>query len=395
MKKYSSTVLGYMSKHCAKSLDYHESGQERDREFFQPGIAAHAVLQEIALKQPHDLSELESVADATVKELLTNGRSYNGVHEPPMSPDHALEGRELAIQWMINNGMPEGDLQIENGLGIDKAGNPVAYDDDKARYRAIFDLMYPDIEGDEESSYPVMVVRDYKSAWPTNADELETLQRKGQAVIARAHKKPDDEWIGIRLEVCNLRTGMTFAKTIMLDEVGESLLQQWQRDILMLCDVADGKREARPGANCMACPWVLPCPDALEVVGENSKAEIAVQFAVAQARRDELFKIVKGAITEGAAKVPGGLVGYKKQSFKKMREEGHRQIAYYWQAAQGKADEVDPSLVSAIKAIGCGSTQVENMSKILFPERGSKKDRLDFIDEIMEVTHSPRFGVWK
>lgn len=395
MSVYSSNVLGYMNKYCAKALDCHENGQERDREDFQCGIASHAVLQEVALKQPETGSELETVADATVKELLANGRSFNGVHEPPMSPDDAFAGRDLAVEWVINNGMPDGSLMVERGMAIDIQGNPVPYDSEKARYRAVFDLNYDDIEGDEDYSYPVRVVRDYKSAWPANEDELETLQRKGQAVITWRNKQTDDEWIAIRLEICNLRTGMTHTKTIMLDEVGENILKQWEKDILITCNAADGKREARPGSNCLGCPWVLSCEDAIFSAAKG-KGELAIQFAAAQARRDELFALVKKAVTGNHVTVPGGTVGYKGQNRKVLREDGHRDIARYWGVAQGiKTDKLDPSMVSLIKALGCGSTQINNMAKVLYPGRGTKSDREAFVEEVTEIKTLPQFGVWK
>ncbi len=391
MKTYSSTPLNLYARNCPHALTLDEAGTTYCREIFQTGISAHAILQVAAEKNPDTHSQFLLIADAVVEELLTDGRSYNGVHEPPMAPEAALEGRELASEWMAMNGMPEGLMSPEIGLGIDCDGNPVAYGDKSSRYRGILDLVYQDIDGDEECQYDVLVVRDYKSAWPAGENELNTVQRKGQALLALKHMGANVQ--AIRMEICNLRTGMTHDRTIMLDEQGLEIMAQWEREILMLCRVADNNREARPGSNCLGCRFVLDCE---HTNPHNDAYSIAESFAVAQAVRDEFVRKAKLAITEGTIPAGDGLVGYQAQTRRRMQEDGHIELLRAWNTAQGKAlEDLDPGTLSLIKALRLGATQIDAMAKTLYPDRGTGQDRDAFSAECMEEFKVSQFGVWR
>ena len=47
MKVKSSTNLKYFIEYCPKALGFHEDDTPMDRDIFQPGIAAHAVVEHV------------------------------------------------------------------------------------------------------------------------------------------------------------------------------------------------------------------------------------------------------------------------------------------------------------------------------------------------------------
>src|SRR5436190_15377102 len=260
---YRPTWLNAASRHCARAVDFHEQGGPYDRSVYQAGTAAHAVLQAIgeATRANGELSydHMQAVADATAGALIEFGRVEEGVQEPPLSPDSVYEGRTLALNFALDNPLSP-TAEFEVGLAVDADWNPVAFDAPEARLRCILDLRDRSTASDEESAYDVLTVEDYKSAWPTDESELETVQRKAQGLVALAHAETQPDVL--RLRVHNLRTGKTFTRDLFLayDET-QAELAQWRRDVGGLMDRLDkmaarGMRPASPGAGCMGCPFL-------------------------------------------------------------------------------------------------------------------------------------------
>lgn len=381
MKSYSSTVLKLLDNHCPAALGFHERHEPAFNDHFQAGIAAHAVLQVVGEKQAATSEQQRAVADAVTQELITKGRSFKGRHEPPMQPSAAFEGRDIALAWLERNELPSHGRH-EILLGMDGAGMPIPAETQGARYEAIIDLVYRQELGDEDWSIQAAVVRDYKSAWPTNADELDTLQRKGQAVLTWLYH-PD---VGaIVQEVCNLRTGATYRREIILDDEGLAQLGRWRDDILAVCRAADVTREARPGVGCIDCPYILRCEDGQKLMHASDLP--ADKYASALAMQQEYAKILRKLTKhEPATDSAGGKVGYQATL---SREVDHvalaDQLSVLWTgSAAGLAQALQP-----------GVQAVEKLAKTLFPGRDGFASRDDFLSAVMNDKPGCKFTTWK
>lgn len=130
--RYSSTRLRYALDNCPYALDLYEAGAPYERGHFEVGIAAHAVIQAVAQetnRQRRALSddEIQSHAERATQALIAGPRVYDRNEEPPIHPDHAIEGRELALDWLIGIERPEPGAEIEVGLALDRDGRSVDY----------------------------------------------------------------------------------------------------------------------------------------------------------------------------------------------------------------------------------------------------------------------------
>jgi len=268
MPPMRSTALKLVAKTCLRALDFSEAGAPYDRTVFQAGIAAHAVCQVAGESaRAGSTTDLRVLADRVVRELVTVGRGFDGVMEPPMPVQDAVQGRDLAIPW-LEMYPPSPGARYEHGLAVDREWNPVAYNDPRAYYRAALDV-FERIDDVDEEGYPevTIIVDDYKSAPPTDATELDTVQIRGQLAVALAHHP--DARIG-RRAVTNLWRRKRYTSDLLLDDDGRFQVDQWRRDIdhaIAATEVrgADGRRPANPGAGCMGCPWVTRCDAAREV----------------------------------------------------------------------------------------------------------------------------------
>ena len=400
MNQYSSTLLKLFDTKCPAALGFYEAGEPAFREIFQCGIAAHAVLQVVGEKGAKTPEDIHTVAEAVTLELITEGRSFKGTPEPPMSPEAAFEGRDLAVNWLSWNELPDGQCEIQlcmdehghmirdlsphitcnSGTATDEKG--AIYAAGSPRYDAIIDMVYEAVDGTEDEPLKTIVVRDYKSAWPTNADELDTLQRKGQAVLVWLHH-PDVA--GITREVINLRTGAVYRDTTWLDDEGVKTLTQWRDDILTLCRAADATREARPGVGCIDCPYVLRCEPAAALL--SNKERPANQYAVAKAIVDATGAILKvqakqGPIMDGF----GGQIGYKATVGRAPDlEELAGQLAVLWDK---------DNISGLVMALRPGITSLNNIMKVLYPGKEGKFEREDMTELCTIEKRGSRFTAW-
>lgn len=396
LTRHRSTSLRYFTKHCPSALGFYERGEEMDRDFFAAGIAAHAVLQELGdaareKGRPLDEKHTQRLADAVARILITDGRSFDGNHEPPLPPDAAVEGRDLALAWVLDN-PPSPTARHEVGLAIDAKGNACAYDDESARYVAILDVLDVEEVGTEEYSGTAAVVTEWKTAWPTDESELDTIQTRGHAVLVDA-AAPGKYDLIIR-RVVNLRTRQTFEHALSPEEDG-ALLEQWKRDVLLLCDAADVTREARPGAGCGGCPWAHRCPDAWSAVKDSQ--DVALQFAAAQAIRDDLFYLAKLVCKEQSQPVAGGLVGYHAKPGRKVPDDAYRTLAAHWFGVLAENEDAwaaeHSSMLGLLAALRLGVTQVEAAAKALYPGRDGKLAREELLESLTQPSVRRQFGV--
>ncbi len=391
MTAYRSTTLRLLTDHCARALDFAESGAFRDASQFAGGINAHAVLQAIGESGPE--ADQRAIAESVVRQLVTAGRSFDGIPEPPMNPEQAVQGREIALRYLATHGLPIG-ARYEQGLAVDRRWQPVPYDSPDAYYRAAIDVIEVSEQEDEEGyRAQVVATTDWKSAWPTSAAELETIQLRGQAAVAWAHYP--DATVLIRRAV-NLRTGAVYEAETIMDEDGQAQVQQWRRDIEHLIAAAeargpDGRRAARPGRGCIGCPYLMECPDSRPMRG-SSATDLAREWILIEARRTAVGQLLRGYCEETEIDTGDGVVGYFEKSRQTAAPDAPQAIADAW--FNGEPPEPVLGLLMALK-LGAGN--VEAVAKQLHPFTRSdsawKEERAALLEKCLMVQVGTEFGV--
>ena len=396
MSTYRSTTLKLFDRNCPAALGFYEDGATADRDFMQPGIAAHAILQATTqdanvMGRELEHEECEVVADRVVRTLIETGRSFDGVPEPPMAPGHAFAGRTLALERRFYHpARPGPDAEV--GLAIDSAGKPVAYDAPTARYKAIVDEIEVTTVGDEERSAQGVVIREYKSAWPTDESELDTLQTRGQAVLVAAHY--GDAEVIVRT-VVNLRTGQTFEREVYPGS-DRALIDEWRAEIFAACDAADATREARPGVGCTGCVYVQECEAAWGALFSDEGGP-APRWAIAEAVREAYAPLARIQAKHGPVEIEGGTVGYHTKDKREPMSDAVRILAFEWFNVPHEEEETwcaqEATLLGLLYALRLGAGNYERAAKGLFPERGTKLERAEFLERVLTTTQVPVFGI--
>lgn len=389
-KFYSSSVLGYYFDHCIKALDFHLRGEYRETDQFDVGIAAHAVLQECGRRGLSDLDTIKAVADEVVKVLITKGRNFYSKPEPPMKPDAAMQGRNLAIEYMMFNPLPQ-PAQWETTFSIDRNGNSCKFED--ARLAAKIDCMYFSIDDKEE--IPVVVIRDWKSAWSTGEHDLDMLQRHIQAVMGWLHHGKGR--MGVKTEVVNLRTGRTFSRLIKFDDEGLAQLKQWRKDALLACDTADELLSVKnvkgiPGAGCHDCPFIAKCKFAHAAAKSKTK-DVATKYAAMTAIVSDLKKSLVRKLDEyGSVEVGGGIVGYR-HTTRNVRKAGAEKLmlAQWYGKPVEEIETKHGSELGLIDVLNLGAGNIYKLGKHLFKDA---RERGEFFDRVLEEQSVASFGVW-
>lgn|GEM_PF-2240449 len=395
----SSTSLGYMTKHCPKAYRLHMAGQRGDASVFQVGVAAHAVLEEIGKRRLAEPAHIKAVADDVAQILMSHGRDYFGIPEPPVPADQALAGRDLALAYLETHVLPDGEY--ERALYMDINDGATTY-----RVRSLIDVVFEEDRGDEEFSGPCLVVRDFKSAWTANDDELETLQRKMQAVIAWG-KLGREDLLGLVLEVENLRTGRTHSRTIWMDEEGEMLLAGWRADILILCRAAEQALDdpdacpAAPGIGCLSCPFSATCEECAEAAMRPAATveEQAVKWLAMKTVLANVTRVLKERLKDAEpVTVPGGTVGFQRKERDEPVADAYAKVLSEWHERLGHdipPEEVAhklPAQLTLLMTLKPGKTALEAVAKNLYPERTQVDDRRAFLRTLVEPVAVAEFG---
>ena len=412
MKPHRSTSLNTLLNWCPRALDHHEAHVPRDRDVFQSGVAAHAVL-EAWIKNPD--ADPGKLSEAVVRELVTHGRSFYGHPEPPMDVHAATAGRDIALAWLARDfdGLdPSWDAEVM--LSVDRQWQPFdTYEG--AWLHAVIDVVGPCVHEDDDFFAEGVLLRDWKSAWTTSADDLDKLQQKIQACIVAAHY-PDAAFI--RRQVTNLRTGQTFTADLWMDDEGRETLAQWHRDIAHVCAQAeavgpDGRRVARPGPRCGGCPWVLRCEASGEAipqkwgdlvdVGDTDPAQLAVYYAILDAMRTEMAKTLRHATKEAPIEVDGGVVGYSERVTREAADDAPATIARAWfrPADWATWEREHEDVLGLLAAIKPGASAIKAIGSVLWPGRGPgkvadfKDQRASLEDAALTTKIGAVFGVTK
>lgn len=427
---YRPTTLRLASRHCPRAVDHYEQGRPYFREHFSAGIAAHAVLDVLGqqtVKAGRSLNEveIEGYAEAAARVLLVRGREFDGEREPPMSADAVFEGRDLAVRWAKANPLSP-TARYELGAGFTAEWHSAGYRSEDARFRLIFDVLDEIEIADEESAGRGVLARDYKTAWPTGADELDTPQMRAQAVAA-AILYPRADFV--RQEVVSLRTGETFSRTLWMED-SAAQLARWRQDLTAAMDALDEMkgeaariwsdehkawwrtagagytqdegqagvftrahaervaagcgpekqikivltlRPARPGPGCLGCPWALTCEDAARYTAscglDLQPVDVARAFAAADARRQALFHLAKRVTEERPIEIDGAVVGYVAQSGRDPLPDAAARVFAEWAARRGDL----PGFLAALKP---GVTALQGAARTLAPHDRKTQDEM-------------------
>ena len=408
MQTYRSSTLCVFDKHCPQALAFHLNGVPRERDFFAAGIAAHAMMQQIvaaAGEKGRDLykKELAVVCRSVGRILQSEGRSFDGVHEPPLSPQQVSEGRDIVWAYLEDREgeLPPTGTEVEAGYAIDGNGKAVEYGSGAARYQALIDAVTvaPAVDGfgPVEDGTVDVDIWEYKTAWPTNKTELGTLQSRGQAVVVAAKV---ENILRIRQHVVNLRTGAVYTRDIYPDNTADGeLLEQWRNDVFDACDAADKTREARPGVGCADCPWVRKCANALSLLErvDMDPAALATRYAVSAGVTNELSKLLRSQTKLVPVILGTGYVGYKQSIAQKPVEDAHSILAMRWHQVDAEREDSfkgeNSEFLSLLHSMGMTKAAVEAAARRLYAGSTMREHRAKLMEELLEPHVQARFGI--
>jgi len=324
-----------------------------------------------------------------------------------MPADDVYQGVDVAVHYMIGRGLD---------LGAEVLIPERDWDHPTMTYQALIDLVSVQEEGDEEYSQRVLEVTDYKTSWQADADELNTLQRWGQAVVMwRVVQNKPLQWHAqptiidiIRQRVVNLRTWQEFTRDINLtdpDDIAE--LERWEQRINTLCMTAhntkspvDGRRPAAPGAGCLSCAYRHICPEAwpLNYPGDLTLQQLAEELAIIEGQKSKVIAMLKAADVEKPIPIEGGVVGFKEQVRRVFQAGKEVDILSEWLTACAcELPEQDINvLVSLLAALKLGKGNLDAFSKALMSERrkGIAQARAEYVETLTTEKRISLFGVW-
>lgn len=423
---WRSTLLNQVQRHCAGILGHPEAG---DRSIFETGIAAHDVLHQVGIatnKIGRVLSEAETakVANETCRALIQNGRSFEGVPEPPLQAERTFAGRDLAIEYLWEFPLEPG-AAYETKLSADEKWEPTHKRDKgkmHTRWTGIVDVLIHSTEEDEEYAQSVLTVRDYKTNWNAGPAWLESLQARLYVCLALAHQSTLPNVL--RLEVVNLRSRRTYQKELRLPGDLPDV-ESWQRDLTAMAEAIESSavRENQtiasdrvwlpdkvsypytPGAGCLNCPAALECPAVAVSLGckiEDATPEsVAEELALVEATRDPLRKMAMRMLSEEPVEIPGGTVGYHRVEKRQVRESAYGAVAEDWcerlypDADDNRRDLYAGILRNFLSAMsgGFGVSAIDNLAKVLHPT--DMEARRAWLDRHIEVVGGSRFEIRK
>lgn len=354
METYRPTELKIGSRNCPAAVTFYKNHHPYDRSVFPAGTAAHAAFQAIGEetdKRGEALSpdECREIGMAACEVLISKGRSFDGVPEPPLPADDVWRGLEIALKH-IEVVPVEPGFARELGLAVGADWKPVPYGSPRARLRLIADVVGVGEEYTEESFARFVLVRDYKSAWSTDADELDTSQLKAQAVLAWIHALEDGGGVPeiLRQQVVNLRTHKAYTRDLFpADPEGAAVLKLWQRQLeaeMAALDsmTRDGRRPARPGGGCMGCLFLGSCVDAQDYLERaetlQTTAERARGYMVAMAEAKRLKGLLQKETEIDPVEVDGFEVGTLPQERTTLADGAVQALAGHWTDHRGGVD---------------------------------------------------------
>ena len=380
---YHPSDISLRERHCGHAITLKKNGTNYDRDIFQTGVAAHAVLEEIGLatnKNPNiTIDDVNKIADDTVISLTTKGRAYDKRPEPPMTIKQALEGKELALKHWVYNPLPN-DAIYEMPLAYDKDWNRVDYYDDNVIFRTLLDMVQVYEETDEEGdTIKTILVRDYKTSWHIDTDMLDNLQRRAQAIcIWLAYPDVDV----IQLNVFGLRNGKSITRDINVHAEAD-MLKQWHKDIILALNILKLPQTPSPGASCFGCPFTKRCEHAAtsSKLNESIIERYITSLAIAKALESDVKKITK----EGNIKTNGGYVGYIKKTRSSADKTAVKNLHKTWLDNNGETE-------GFLSMLSISATVIKKIIKQL-GKQGLDTELL--LNECLKESNYSQFGVHK
>lgn len=344
----------------------------------------------------------------TCERLIAEGRDFEGEIEAPLPSTAVWRGRDLALSYQKEKPLSP-KWRYEETLAVNEDFLPCPLPGAWMRCRIdVHGTSHPSEEEwwEEEAGGPILVVQDFKSNYRARENELETIQRKIQAVVSWAHWGKGHD--ALRLVIVNFRLGREYDLTIYPHEPdGAAQLERWREDIRAEARArsakgSDGKRRASPGACCGGCPYVGQCPAATSwlgsIYGYGTPAEMAHAYSAAIAIANSLEEPLRRATADSPILLPGGFVGSKIGMERRLRDDAHGALAQFWldQVKPVSLEALRAMLPGLLKVMKVGTAQAQALLKAFLR---TEKDQIEKRDQIFEsITHrriAPEWGVHK
>lgn len=389
MKALSSSRLRLVDERCPGALDLAEAGAPYDASLFGTGKVAHACLDALhraskAAGGAIDYDHAVKVAHATAATMATQGSAFDANPEPPVTLDTMRPGVDLALRHFASEGNAiDPDAHAESGLGVGPDWEPMPYRT-ATHWRAVLDLV--GMREDEDGA-AVLWVRDYKSAWPTGIASIQTLQMRGQALVALAcaprlfpSRSPDV----VARQVVNLQTGQMFEEALDLADA-DHILSGWRAEIdAMVEAIPRTPRPFRPGPQCAGCPYRLTCraapPEATDA------AATARRYAALLAEAEALEPYLRAATAEAPMEVDGHTLGWQQSDKATPTIGAARELAALYSSGPP-----DPGLVGLVsQVLGVGG--VRSAVAALHPDGRAQEQRDALLSRLIRHTKASRWG---
>lgn len=383
-----------MREWCPAAQDYADDGATADRSVFDVGVVAHAMLEELHRESGRTggaiipAARAREIAAAVGAHCATVGRGFDGVPEPPVTPDAVGPAMALALDWLDHcGGQLDPATEAERTLAVDWDWRPCDYRDPDAMWRAVVDVVRV---YEEEGVGPGIETVDYKSAWPTGPNELETVQIRGQSCLAHAHAErlgqPDP--VLLTRSVVNLRTRRTYSETLDLERDGE-ILQRWRAEIRVLATAApkrgpDGRRPHRPGPGCMSCPY-RPICDAAPPEARDLQST-ARRYAALQAEADALATLLREATREAPLRIDGRVLGYTTREEATVAPDAPRALLRLWTGE----DDPPGAMVGLLSRI-LGVTGIRSAVTAIYRRRPAEQEAA--LATLLTTRRASRWGL--
>ena len=372
---YHPTTIKLHSDHCPHAVTLWKKGLKYDRSIFHTGIVAHAVLEKIG-QLPDE--EPRIIADKIVERYCTKGRAYDNVPEPPSPLKQALEGARLALEYHARHPVPNGDgITHEHPFAYNKDWEEVEYFHKSARFRTLLDVVEIKQEYDEyaQKNITIATIRDYKTSWMANREELDSFQRRCQAVVVWLKYKPDL----IILEIANLRTKAIYTRELNANLESETL-HEWKEDIELALNTLDKQLKPNPGIGCIRCPYAPKCKHFDDMY--QSKDIIKRYIAAKEIIRNLEPQIKLATKDQPPKQMSLGVVGYATKERKKIVPD----------AKQILLDEYDTNTEDLFQNLDLSVRNIQKLAKLLTK---NKTDRDNLIDRLTTSESYASFGVHK
>ena len=382
---YHPTDISLAANHCNYAVKLKYKNTPYDRDIFQIGVAAHAVIENVGklankLGTEPDMEQILPIAKQTAIELAANGRAYDNHPEPPMKISQAIEGKNIALLYLSRNQLNP-NAQYELPFAFDKEWNTVEYYNEKANFRTILDfVLVENITDEDGDSYQSITVRDYKSSWHIPIEHMDNIQRRSQAVAAWL-TYPDASII--KLQIHGLRFQKKLERIIYVQQEIDTL-EKWKDDIDTAVKALKQVAVASPGIGCLNCPFTLHCNAAQHNLLLNKK-DPTQQYLAAQAILKTTEKYVREITKQKQIKHQTGVLGYMPKERTKMKPDAPQQLLAIWTQQNGELNQF-------LKHAGISISSAKKIIKLL------QKQGLDF-DTIWQAISSvetyERFGIHK